>query len=248
MNCVTCLKIGDRYSSIYVNKLYNAVRKQCDLDFICFTDDPSGIDPNVIVYDIQPLVKDPSKWQDPKRERIGLLSWWPAWSKLELFGREELDKYEKKIFFDLDVVIQGDLSPILDYETNLAVTHSTWKSEEWVKKNQGKREAFAFNSDCIVWKDVKFIYEQYISDWKRHCRRIGADDVYLNEYHLSDLEFLPEVFYSYNKGSKPEHYYDGDGTPYLKFMPEYSVCTFHGKPDIHDLGDDHVLYKIWNDS
>ena len=51
-----------------------------------------------------------------------------------------------------------------------------------------------------------------------------------------------------NKGSKPEHHYDGDGTPYNKFMPEYSICTFHGKPDIHDLGDDHILYKIWNDS
>lgn len=58
MNCVTCVKIGTKYSPIYVNKLYNAIRKQCDLDFICFTDDPSGIDPNVTVNDMQPLVKE----------------------------------------------------------------------------------------------------------------------------------------------------------------------------------------------
>ena len=129
MNCVTCVKIGKKYPSIYVNKLYNAIRKQCDLDFICFTDDPSGINPDVIVYDMQPWVKDPSKWREPRRMKIGIQSWWPAWNKLELFAREELDKYDKKIFFDLDVVIQGDITPILDFETNLAVTHSTWKSD-----------------------------------------------------------------------------------------------------------------------
>ena len=247
MNCVTCVKIGTKYSPIYVNKLYNAIRKQCDLDFICFTDDPSGIDPNVIVYDMQPLVKDPSKWQDPKRERIGMHSWWPAWNKLELFAREELDKYDKKIFFDLDVVIQGDLSPILDFETNFAVAPCKWKSDEFVKKNHTEKEpVYAFNTDCIVWKDIKFIYEQYISDWKRYCRKIRSDDTYLNQFHFSDFEFLPDVFYSYKKGSKPEHNQDG-GAPRLEFMPEYSVCTFHGKPDIIELDHDNILYKIWSD-
>ncbi len=69
MNCVTCVKIGKKYPSIYVNKLYNAVKKQSDNDFICFTDDPSDIDPDVIVYNMQPWVKDPSKWREPRRMR-----------------------------------------------------------------------------------------------------------------------------------------------------------------------------------
>ena len=260
MNCVTCLKIGKKYPSIYVNKLYNAIRKQCDLDFICFTDDPSGIDPDVIVYDMQPWVKDPSKWQDPDKMKVGIQSWWPAWNKLELFAREELDKYDKKIFFDLDVIIQGDITPILDFETNFALTPCKWKSPEWVKRNHTDRvPAFSFNSDCVVWKDIKYIYEQYtrsiidyygdeMPGWKKHVRMYKGIDPYLNQNHFSDLEFLPDVFYSYREGSKPEHYWENNMIPYLKFQPEYAICSFHQDPAVHELDPDHVLYKIWNEA
>ena len=249
MNCVTCVKIGKKYPPIYVNKLYNAVRKYTNNDFICFTDDPSGIDSNVIVYDMQPLVKDSSKWREPKRMRIGIHSWWPAWSKLELFAREELDKYDKKIFFDLDVIIQGDITPILDFETNFAVSPCKWKSPDWVKRHHtDKKPAFSFNTDCVVWRDIKFIYEQYIPNWQKHVMMYKGIDPYLNQNHFSDLEFLPDVFYSYREGSEPEHFWEGGEIPYLKFMPEYSVCSFHQEPEVHELDHDHILYKIWNDS
>lgn len=249
MDCVTCVKIGKKYSSTYVNNLYNAVRKYTDNDFICFTEDPSGIDPNVIVYHMQPLVEDPSKWRDPKRARIGIQSWWPAWNKLELFGREELDKYDKKIFFDLDLVIQSDITSILDFETNFGIIHCRWKSSDWVKiHHTNKKPAFALNSSCMVWRDIKFIYEQYIPNWKKYVRMYKGIDPYINQNHFSDLEFLPDVFYSYREGSNPEHFWDGDETPYLKYMPEYSICLFHQEPEIHELNHDHILYKTWNDT
>ena len=52
MDCVTCLKIGNLYSAEYVNNLHKSIRKYSDIDFICFTDDPEGIDNDVITYDI----------------------------------------------------------------------------------------------------------------------------------------------------------------------------------------------------
>jgi len=247
MDCITCVKIGQKYPSIYVNRLYDAVKKYTDINFICFTDDSSGIDPEVIVYDMQPLVKDPSKWRDPKRASIGIQSWWPAWNKLELFGREELDKYDKKIFFDLDIVIQGDITSILDFETNFAIISCTWKSPEWVKrKYTEERPVFAFNTSCMVWRDTKFIYEQYIQSWQKHVRKYRGIDPYLNENHFSDLEYLPEVFYSYREGSKPEHFWDGNEMPHFEFMPEYSVCLFHQEPEVHELNPNNILYRIWN--
>ena len=249
MNCVTCVKIGKKYPSIYVNKLYNAVRKQSDNDFICFTDDPSDIDPDVIVYEMQPWVKDPSKWREPRRMKIGIQSWWPAWNKLELFAREELDRYDKKIFFDLDVVIQGDLKPILDFESNFALTPIKWKSPDWVKKNDSNtKPAYSFNSDCVVWRDIKFIYEQYVPNWKKYVRMYTGIDDYISQNHLTDFELLPDVFYSYREGSKPEHYWENNMIPYLKFQPEYSICSFHQDPAIHELNNDHILYKIWNEA
>ena len=78
-NCVTCLKIGDFYSHEYVNNLYKAVRKYTNIDFICFTDNSEGIVDDVITYDIE------SHWD--------VKGWWPAWSKLEMYGRDELRQY-----------------------------------------------------------------------------------------------------------------------------------------------------------
>ena len=84
-SCITCLKIGDFYSHEYVNNLYKAVRKYTDIDFICFTDNPEGIVDDVITYSIE------SHWD--------VKGWWPAWSKLEMYGRDELEKYDKKNIF-----------------------------------------------------------------------------------------------------------------------------------------------------
>ena len=108
---------------------------------------------------------------------------------------------------------------------------------------------FTWTSTCIVWKDVKYIYEQYVSNWRRYARMYNGIDVYLHEKHLSEFQILPKIFYSYREGSEPEHYRDsGDKKAYCKYMPEYSVCNFHQKPDIHELDHENILYKIWNDT
>ena len=48
-NYILCLKHGTKYSSEYVNRLYNMVKRNCTLDyeFVCLTDDPRGINENV---------------------------------------------------------------------------------------------------------------------------------------------------------------------------------------------------------
>ena len=46
---VLCLKHGTKYSSDYVNKLYNMIKRNCTLDykFVCLTDDTTGINSNI---------------------------------------------------------------------------------------------------------------------------------------------------------------------------------------------------------
>ena len=136
MDCVTCLKIGNLYSAEYVNNLHKSIRKYSDIDFICFTDDSEGIHNDVIIYNIE------SHWD--------VKGWWPAWSKLEMYGRDELEKYDKKIFFDLDIVIQNDITPILEYETDWAIIDtSLWKGQKFKKENP---EQATWNSSCTIYK------------------------------------------------------------------------------------------------
>ena len=66
-SCITCIKIGDKFDSQYVNKLYNMVRLQTDAPFYCFTDNPTDINPDVIVVDID--VSEYKSWDN----------WWAAW-------------------------------------------------------------------------------------------------------------------------------------------------------------------------
>ena len=82
--CITCLKIGDKFTSDYVNKLYTMVRHQTDAPFFCFTDNPEGIidGVNVVLIDVS--------------EYLTWKNWWAAWYKLFLFVAPELKKFDRK--------------------------------------------------------------------------------------------------------------------------------------------------------
>jgi len=226
-NCVICLKVGIKYSSEYVNNLYQAVRKQCDWDFLCFTDDPSGIDLGVICHSIGP------------RDAEG---WWAAWNKVEIMGREEIKHYKKKVFFDLDLVIQGDITPILEHDANWAAVRATWKGLSFRVNNPDES---VVNSSVMVWKDISWVYEKWEENWKDIVKSYRGNDKW---YHMNRINptFLPNIFYSYREGSKPSHYWENNLEPYCKYQPEYSICLFHQKPDIHELDKDNQLYKIWD--
>ena len=65
----------------------SSLKKYCDYDFYCYTDDPTGIDSNINIIDI------PSK--------PALKVWW---NKLPMFNKD-FPLHGKTIFFDLDVYI-----------------------------------------------------------------------------------------------------------------------------------------------
>ena len=231
MDCVTCLKIGNLYSAEYVNNLHKSIRKYSDIDFICFTDDPEGIDNDVITYDIE------SHWD--------VEGWWPAWSKLEMYGRDELEKYDKKIFFDLDIVIQNDITPILEYETDWAIIDtSLWKGQKFKKENP---EQATWNSSCTIYKDLTDVYVSYIVDWDYHVKMYRGCDNFLWVNGFKP-DYLPSWFYSYREGWHPSHYWENQWTPQFKYNPNFLICLFHQKPDVHELESSNILKKIWNDS
>ena len=231
MDCVTCLKIGNLYSAEYVNNLHKSIRKYSDIDFICFTDDSEGIYNDVITYDIE------SHWD--------VEGWWPAWSKLEMYGRNELEKYDKKIFFDLDIVIQNDITPILEYETDWAIIDtSLWKGQKFKKEHL---EQATWNSSCTIYKDLTDVYVSYIVDWDYHVKMYRGCDNFLWVNGFKP-DYLPSWFYSYREGWHPSHYWENQWTPQFKYNPDFLICLFHQKPDVHELESSNILKKIWNDS
>lgn len=98
---VACIKVGDKYPPEYVNKLHNMVKRHLyvDHDFICITDNPEGVECKTL-----PVEEDLPGW----------------WSKLTLF-RKKAYGLERVLFFDLDVVITGDLIPLAWYTGDFAI-------------------------------------------------------------------------------------------------------------------------------
>ena len=91
MTLICCVKTGDRYGEDYVKNLKEGVSRNCQspFEFVCFTDAA------VEGVRCEPLPAALPKW----------------WAKMSLWKLER-----PLIFFDLDVVVTGDLKPLLDWQ------------------------------------------------------------------------------------------------------------------------------------
>src|SRR5689334_12929315 len=91
---ICCVKAGRKYGPEYVQRLRDGVRRHLpehakDIPFVCFTDDP------VDGVECRPLPANLPKW----------------WPKVSLFSlRQPL------VYLDLDIVILGDLTPLLEWQ------------------------------------------------------------------------------------------------------------------------------------
>jgi tetratricopeptide (TPR) repeat protein len=94
---VICVKHGDKYGPEYVNRLQAMVRRNAGSigGFVCFTENGEGLDADI---QVQPL------------PGAGLAGWW---NKVALFRRDLAGARGRVLYLDLDVVITGNLDPLL---------------------------------------------------------------------------------------------------------------------------------------
>lgn len=111
---VVCMKWGDRYSALFVNRLYAMVVRNTSwqIRFVCFTDDGAGIRPDV---ECQPL---PRFDYDPK-----LGKYWP---KLGLMQPGLGGLSGMTLFLDLDLVVIGDLDEMFRHPGRFLIIKE-WK-------------------------------------------------------------------------------------------------------------------------
>jgi len=94
---VLCVKWGNKFAPLYVNRLHNMVQRHLTAphQFVCLTDDPAGLQDGVRTL---PLARDDLEF---------------CWNKLLLFG--ELPLEGVALYFDLDVVITGGIDVLLTH-------------------------------------------------------------------------------------------------------------------------------------
>ena len=128
---ILTVKWGTKYDADYVNKLFRGFKRntQKSFKFICFTDDSSGLDP-----EIEP------------RELIE--NWKGWWGKASIFSKSHSLK-GLKFFIDLDMIITGNLDDLLAFKGKFCLLRTDELYCETLNKN-------GYNSSIILWRSDYF--------------------------------------------------------------------------------------------
>lgn len=139
---IACVRKGDKYGPEYVLKLQRMVRRhlppEAGCTFVCLTDKHI---PGVLCEN---LTEDLPGW----------------WSKLEVFKLGE-----PTLYFDLDVVITGNLSPVLAWQ-GFGIVRDWWLP--------------GFNSSVMRLNGDE---EYLLRDFRRDL---------MNRYHMGDQQWITE--------------------------------------------------------
>ncbi len=193
---VVCVKVGPLYGADYVNKLYAMVARNLDPgtegQFFCFTDDDTGLHPNIHVEDVPAYVSN--------------RGWW---AKLYLFAPGLFGSGDRVLYLDLDTVIVGALDTICRYEPpegrllilrdyyradGLQASAMMWRGgfgaeiwqswnragrpEDFVEKDQGWIESMV--PDPII------LQEQFpgaFVSYKVHCHPFPPEEAVIVDFH-----------------------------------------------------------------
>lgn len=136
---VVCMKWGDAYSARDVNVLRSMVARNLSQphEFICFTDNPDGLSPQVKA---RPL---PAKFKSRG-----------MWNKIGLFKPGLLTAGETVLYSDLDVVAVAPLDPLVSDEAIRSC-----------KRFDGSPTGFNSSVICFRPEATHHIYNRFKSEW-----------------------------------------------------------------------------------
>lgn len=213
MQTVICIKWGQRYGPTYVNRLYNMVMRNTNKPtrFVCFTDDDAGIISDVEVKPLPPINLP---------ERVSRL----PWRKVSLWQAPLSDITGDVLFFDLDIVITGNIDDFFSYETGkFAVIHN-WTQPEL---SVGNTSVYRFRVG-----QHRFIFDQFNADPEAFLKRYRISQQYISD-QIEDKVFWPAAWcQSFKHSLLPAWPLRFFYTPRLGANTR--VVAFTGKPDPED--------------
>ena len=225
-NYVLCLKHGEKYSSDYVNRLYNMVKRNLTIPFtmVCLTDNKTGIDSNILCLDL------------PKE----LTGWW---CKPYMYSAD-LPLNGTVLYMDLDVVVSGNLNKLFDYEPdNWCVIRDFTRAmqPQWEK----------YNSSVVRFKvgQLHNVWAEFRKDPQKIIRSHFGDQDWLWTAAKGTAKLWPDEWIQSWKWEirKDRHLQSGTkGNRKFRTVEdvvppdECCICVFHGDPNPHNCDDPWV--------
>ncbi|MGV6838813.1 MAG: hypothetical protein ACWA40_01320 [Planktomarina sp.] len=223
MRTVICMKWGTLYSADYVNVLYNAVRDHMTgpFRFVCLTDDPTDLDPNIDHFPIPDMELSDFNWKKG------------GWAKLCVFKKELYDIEGRCLFIDLDTVICGPLDDFFDYPGDVVVidTGPNWKTGGGTAPKIAGTGIFTFTAG--QYPDV---FDKYMADQQAAVAKYRIEQYFLQgELPEGAMQFWPlnwVLSFKYHlRRPLGAGFFMKPGKP----PKDARVIAFHGEPRPIDL-------------
>ncbi|ARN56834.1 glycosyl transferase [Sedimentisphaera salicampi] len=220
VNIIT-LKWGNLYGYEYVNRLQKAVERNLSIkhNFICFTDDKTGLNNSIQPYPIPEIDLPPQ----PKVT---------GWRKLCLF-RPDLPIEGICLFLDLDILILNSIDKFFDYgeDDQIPIIHNWIEPYKTILRKRpeiGNSSVFRFEANKCT-----FVYEQFLREKEWALENFRPPQTYLTHCIRPKMIYWPEQWVrSFKRHCRPVFPLNLLLTP--KIPENASILAFHGKPDPHE--------------
>ncbi len=225
---VVCMKWGDGFAADYVNVLRQAVRANLSIphEFVCLTDDATGIADGVSVRPIPDMGIPDAMW------------WTGCWPKLSIFKPGVLDPERPVLYLDLDIMVRASLDPFfetLEKERGLHIIRE-WNYGLWQFVPLDWRPDRGGNSSIVAFfpGEQKTIYETFMADQEAAFRGCYNDQRFITKFG-SRVGYWP---YSWSASFRRDcvwYYPFNLVLSDIKEPEEAKVVVFHGRPKPVDL-------------
>ena len=214
MQTIICMKWGNRYNYVFVNRLYQSILKHTKnkTRLICFTDDQANINKNVIC---KPL---------PKIKLPKVIAFTP-WRKMSVWQDSLFKRNQDILFLDLDLVVTGNLDRLFTYNPGKYCVIENWTQ---IGMNIGNTSCFRFPSG-----KYHYLFEEFEKNSNQIWKKYHIEQIYLSE-KIKDQIFWPSDWCkSFKHNLLPKW-------PTRLWKPAVlpsntSIVAFTGKPDPDDV-------------
>lgn len=217
MQTICAMKWGKRYPGDYANRLLNMIDRHTTrpTQLVCFTDDPSGLDPRILTAPLPPITL-------PERVQ------WLGWRKISLFQNGLQHLSGDVLFLDLDIIVTGNLDVFFDYQPDKTFC----VIENWTQMGSG-----IGNTSVYRWRvgAHAYLYDNLMADTEAITNQYPNSQTYVSR-NVTEKTFWPgewcESFKHTLLPKWPMNFFSVAPLP-----PATRVVAFTGKPDPDEARD-----------
>lgn len=217
---VICMKWGTRYGADYANRLYSMCRRHItgDLRLICFTDDATGLRPEITARPLPPIT-------------LPALQSTQGWRKVSLWNKTLDGLSGPVLFLDLDVIITNSLDVFFEYRPEVTFC----VANNWTQPGSGIGNTSVYRFEVGA---HSYLFDRLMADVMGMVAKYRNSQTFISR-EIKEIEFWPpEWCVSFKHSLIPAWPLNLLVAP--KLPPETRVVAFTGKPD-----PDEAELGIW---